>query len=140
MGSRVKTWEVGIAAFANDVIGEAFVWGSTDCAALTFRALAIMRPDVDSTIDWDSLRTARDRLALEQPHQWFERIGGRGVTPLSFASTGDVILGELRELRLPAFHLIVGNHALTSSPAEGVFSVPVARLLARDDVDLWRLP
>ena len=43
--NRAPNWHVKLAQLANEVVGQSFVWGETDCASVARRAVAVMYED-----------------------------------------------------------------------------------------------
>ncbi len=127
-----------LVSLADDVTGEAFAWGRTDCGALLLRALACIDEAserhlelLDYTTAWGALK----RLDQSPPVAYLQGLGAE-LVPLTEITAGDLVVGstvvalEGGDLVLPTCHVGVGSHFLSSSLELGVVLIRRAAMIA----------
>lgn len=139
-----------LTELGDEVRGQAFEWGRTDCGALLLRALACIDADSERHLELVEYSTAWGALkALEvwTPAAYLEALGAERV-PLEDITAGDLVVGsttlelEGARLVLPTCHVGVGSLFLSSSQATGVVFIarPAMNAAARDaGADAYRI-
>ncbi len=122
--------EVALVRFAQQMLGEPFVWGQTDCAMLALRCLEAAHGF--ATVEqywglWTDEASALAHFQRELPSEVLAGIGLREV-PAAQASTGDIILAPKAPFPECA-HVCLGQFSLTASPVAGVHRVPTLELV-----------
>lgn len=122
---RVSNWDTHLVAFAEEVVGQEFEWGTTDCASLVRRGLiAIMGKDVLKKYvgAWKTRRGALTASRRVKPEHALKASGAVRVGT-RFAWSGDVAVGantdghDMVQVAL----LLPTRKVLTSTPEKGVF-------------------
>ena len=135
MGPRL-TPEERIAMLAGDLLGEPFAWGVTDCWSLV---RLFVRYWSGITLDYpqyaDEQQAAR-ALAERHPSEALVAAGAVPVEPRD-ATAGDILEG--RAGVWPAYHVVVGRHAISSRFA-GVVVAPKLESVRELCDRAWRLP
>jgi hypothetical protein len=137
---RVRNWDVQVTHWAIAQVGKPFVWGETDCVSL-LRGLmrCLYGKTYGPALEYHTLREA---LNVE------EQTGGARkvvldleptVLPLSYASTGDVLIDQRREGDpFEAVLCVITDKALFSEPDSVVKLIPLSTV--PPGVTLYRLP
>lgn len=143
-----------LVELGDDVAGQPFQWGATDCVALGLRALACVAVDGAPYLEhvhWHSFRQAVAAFRDDQVQAWLSGMLAEGEleeVPVDQVQAGDVIVGRALagdvydELELvddtraawPTVYVQIGSRMVTSDLRAGV------SWLSRDQVvDLARL-
>ena len=123
--NRLRTWDVDLEQWAAGLIGEPFVWGTTDCASLVIKGQALIYGvDVFDMPKYKSkakaLRTLVNIKSLRSALEGHASQVGR-----RFLQAGDIVLvGKgCTELETDGLLLVIRDYALLTSPATGVLAV-----------------
>jgi hypothetical protein len=127
-----------LVALGDELLGQAFEWGRTDCGALLLRALACIDEEGERHLELLSYSTAWGALkALEvwTPAAYLQALGAE-LVPLAEITAGDLVIGETTlelegaRLVLPTCHMGVGSHFLSSSLETGVVFIRRPAMIA----------
>lgn len=120
---RAPNWEATLLDAAGRRVGEPFVWGTSDCAALVRWAMAIiwgqdLWPEV---AHWT---TEREAIAAGRAHGTVaQMLAARGYQPVErwYAQTGDVVVEpEAFDGLGNAGVVLMGTHLLMTDATAGV--------------------
>lgn len=137
---RLPNWDVRLVAFAREMSGQVFEWGSTDCASLVRRGLiAMMGKDVlkKHIGIWKTRRGALLVSRHTKPDGALKASGAVRVG-MGYAWSGDVAVGastdghNMAQVAL----LLPTRKALTSTPEMGV--IIVDKLSLTKGTRFWR--
>src|SRR3954463_271066 len=123
---RRKEWRSMLRTFAEGSVGQPFVWGSTDGAALVRAALLVMFTDAIEPVlppTWTTLNEAAQVFDdLESLDAMFRGLGAHvGIGP-NFARAGDIIVQAEPEEHIAGVALMTvidGTECLTTSHVDG---------------------
>ncbi len=121
---RVENWDRRLVEFTNEVNGQAFEWGTTDCASLVRRGLSLMfGRDVwkKHVGEW---KTKRGALGVSGRTDYEDALRASGAVEMGihYAWSGDVALGPSEDDHgmLQIGLLVPTRKILTSTPEVGV--------------------
>lgn len=144
---RRPDWDVRLVRLQDDVLGEPFRWGETDCASIVRRALAAMYPEGEVPLpsappEYEDRRGAGRAYVESGGVAAMLEAGGAERVDLNFARQGDVLVGLAEQGGFPGGAVVVEEHFLVASEEEGVVRRPLRalRLEEPDDVEVWRPP
>lgn len=140
MRQRVEHWEVKVAHFARELIGQPFEWGKTDCVCVVLQCLDVMcNTDIASEV-LGCYATPESAYKQQQRGDGLvdilERWGAEKIGCPCLARRGDVLIGKRDGFF--AGHLVLGRHCLSSDPAAGVVLVELAEVTKVQGLTAWR--
>lgn len=120
--SRILNWRPALITLARELNGQAYVWGSTDCASVALRAYASMyhQSPFNGIGKMSTKRTIMRKLSqVGNIIDWLETRGFYRVDKM-FAQCGDLAI-ECEEGRdIPSISIILGSNALVIDEEDGV--------------------
>ena len=137
--SRPPDSEPRLAAEAQALIGQPFVWGRTDCALVCLRLLDAMLFSgyaEEYAGLWSDEGSARAWLLANHSFAGgLAEAGAESVAP-AFAQPGDILTAENWYA-----YACLGARCITAAPERGVFVLPTAAVIAHhgDALSCWRL-
>lgn len=134
---RVRNWDVRLVEWANDLVGQEYDWGRTDCGSLVERAHRLMFGK--QIFPGMKYSTKREAVAIHARTGGVEgvlRKAGAVEIERNFVQQGDVFV-EPDGDGMPSCAVVIAGGLLMTSPTDGVQLVPLA--LAGDGVFL-RVP
>lgn len=143
--TRVRNWDIRLVEWCDDVQGEPFEWGATDCASLVAGALeAMYDQDLvgDTLPSYDSEEEAREAHEDTGGPSTVLRALGCEEIALNFARQGDVIIGVGEEAGMEGCAVVVASEFVVASEKRGVERRPLRALrrAAPEGVTVLRPP
>ncbi len=123
---RQRTWRRELTAWATDIRGKPYVWGTTDCSTLAREALRLQfGADVFPTIlQWSSLREALCVLKTIEVEGGlsvlFAKMGAREIIGRKYHWPVGTILIKDEGTHLPALSISMGEFVIDSDKESGV--------------------
>ena len=130
--------ELALIAFAEQVVGQPFVWGETDCGMLALRALdVILIQDVSGPYRgmWSDEATALAHFQTELPSEVLARLGMQRMEPGLYA-IGDILLAP-KDPWPECAAVCLGGRCLMSHTEHGVAYVRTGDFV-KAATSLWR--
>ena len=135
---RKRNWSDDLVAWAGEMRGQPFSWGTTDCGSLVRAASVVMyRHDLFKLRPWKGPRGMKSAI---------EKAGGveavlskvAHTVGLRFASTGDIVVvpDACPVTGLDSVFVVVGSYLLTARVDE---PLELRRFHRLGDVTVWRL-
>lgn len=120
MINRAPLWRQAVREYAEEVNGEVFRWGETDCASIVRGALCAMYAGHDF---WTHVYGAKNgaRRILKKRGGWDALLTSSGLLRVlaNHAQEGDVVL-TIDDDGVDSVGIIVGGRVLTAHHDEGV--------------------
>ncbi len=129
---RIENWDSRLVEYAKEVDGQAFEWGTTDCASLVRRGLIVIMGDDPWKRAVKTWKTSRGALGIAErvDHQEALRASGAVEVGKHYAWSGDVALGPSEDEHgmIQMALLLPTRKAMTSAPDTGVIIVDRATM------------
>lgn len=138
---RLGQWDVALTKWADNALGQSFLWNRTNCVALAFSAIDAMYGS--RFFQWQetiplSFRRAAALSGRRTTRSVLLHIGAHLVDP-PYAQRGDILLA-LQD-KMECAHVCIGSRAVSSTPAAGVIMMPVEQiLLSSAELEVFRCP
>jgi hypothetical protein len=131
-----------LAWFGDENLGEPFLWGSTDCAALAVRAISLVYDDegILEFVDWHDEESARAFFGQHKPDDWLATFGAARVESIVPVG-GFIVTASADGVEWPGVYIGVGSRLLTSREG-GAVKLTDWTVINRLPVQatVWRLP
>lgn len=144
---RHRDWDMRLHRAVDELVGEPFRWGETDCASVVIRAVEAIYPPDDVPLPRDQPSYDDEGAAL-RAHAETGGVGpaleaeGAERVPLAFARSGDVLVGLDPQGGVPGAAVVVGPRYVVASERDGVVERRLRDLreAGGDGVTALRLP
>lgn len=141
---RERNWDVALAVWAREQVGQPWTWGETDCGSLVLAAYEVMYGERPPGLPGDWYHDLRGAVKMQRDTGGVEgvlRELGAEVVPPGFVQRGDVAVLTPEEEELPAAAVVLDyQHVLEVSEEEGVRLHPLQALREYPDATFYRLP
>lgn len=138
---RLNNWSWCLFRWSEDVVGEPFRWGKTDCGALVRDAIRAMYGKFPAfgVPDWSDRRSAVEAQKATRGVSGALRWMGAEDVRLAYAQSGDVAVKPPRNGR-KTFRaaVIVDAKLLIANQTKGVYRAPLSHI--EPDTTVLRLP
>jgi cell wall-associated NlpC family hydrolase len=138
---RIHNWDVYLAMWATDLLGQPFVWGETDCASLVRAAMQVMYGE-DRWPDTPRYTDAAGALRVSEEHGTVkDHVLALGATKhvITFTQAGDIVIApKTAEEHFDATAIAIADKLLMTEEGRGVWTVPVWK--APEQGTAYRVP